>query len=52
MNIRAPDPGKYALNLMDVLFTDEEMRGSCFVATARTKKPALDITRVALLEGK
>ena len=29
-SIKAADPGKYALNLMNALFTDEEMGSSCY----------------------
>ena len=30
-------PDKYALNLMDALFTDEEMRGHLFIKSGRSK---------------
>ena len=30
LSIKAADPGKYALNLMNALFTDEEMGSSCY----------------------
>ena len=46
------DSSKYALQLMDILFTDQEMASSCYVAcTKKTKKPGLDPVRVTLLEG-
>lgn len=45
------DPGKAALKLMDVLFTDEEMSSSCFKpGSRRSCKPALDEYRVKLIE--
>ena len=37
---------------MDILFTDQEMASSCYVAcTKKTKKPGLDPVKVTLLEG-
>jgi len=30
LSLRALNPEKYALSLMDALFGDEEMAGSCF----------------------
>lgn len=51
MTVRAPDPGKYALNLMDVLFTDEEMRSSCFISLKRTKKTGLDEKELLYLKA-
>ncbi len=52
LTIRAEDPYKYALHLMDILFTDEEMASSCYVSSKRTKKPGLDPARVTVLEGE
>ena len=52
LSIRGTDPSKYAIQLMDILFTDQEMASSCYVAsTKKTKKPGLDPVRVTLLEG-
>ena len=52
LTLRAPDPEKYALVLMDALFTDNEMATSCLTATKRSKKNALPADRVELLESK
>ena len=49
--IQAKDPVKYALSLMDNLFTEEEMGQHCFEENKRTTKPGLDKERVKLLEG-
>lgn len=43
--VRANDPCKYSLSLMDVIFTIEEMATSCYEETKRSKE------RVKLLEG-
>lgn len=51
LNIRAAEPHKYALMLLDALFTDEEMASSCYAASKRSEKPELDRTRIRLLEG-
>ena len=51
LKLRAVDPEKYSLQLMDFLFTDQEMASSCYVASQRTKKPGLDAEKIALLEG-
>ena len=51
MKLRTADIAKYALTLMDVLFTDEEMGGSSFMPSLKSNKPALDQERVDLLEG-
>ena len=45
------DPSKYALTLMDVLFTDDEMRQSVYRSSSRSSKPGLDVNRIKLLEG-
>lgn len=52
LTLRAPNPEKYALVLMDALFTDEEMGSSCYAATKRSKKDALDAEKINLLESK
>jgi hypothetical protein len=36
LGIRAQDPPKYALALMDAIFTDEEMGTCCFSAGKRS----------------
>ncbi len=51
LTVRAVDPAKYALQLMDVIFTEAEMATSSYISSNRTAKPGLDVTRVALLEG-
>ena len=42
-------PKQYAYNLMDALFTVEEMGTHCFRENSRTTKPGLDMKRVKLL---
>ncbi len=51
LSLKAPQPEKMALHLMDALFTDEKMGTCCFVASSRSKKPALSHEKVALMEG-
>ena len=51
LQISAVNPQKYALALMDALFTEEEMSESCFKESKRSTKPPLDKERVKLLEG-
>ncbi|KAL5516313.1 hypothetical protein EMCRGX_G001604 [Ephydatia muelleri] len=53
LSIKAVDPAKYALNLMNALFTDEEMGSSCFKKRlgSKTEKPQLSPKRVGLLEA-
>lgn len=51
MALSAVEPNKYALQVMDALFSDEEMASSCYITSKRTNKPGLDIERVTLLEG-
>ena len=51
MSIRAINPGKYALSLMDALFSNEEMRAKCFSGTSRSNKEALPKEKVKLIEG-
>ena len=45
------DPGKYALQLMDVLFTEKEIASSCYAEAKKTTKPGLDPEKITLLEG-
>ena len=45
-------PRQYALNVMDALFTMEEMGTYCFRENSRTTKPGLDVKKVQLIEGK
>ena len=51
-DIRASNAGKYALQLMDIIFTDEEMASSIYEESSKSKNPGLDHKRVAFLEGK
>ena len=51
LTLRVQDPDKYALVLMDALFTDNQMATSCLTATKRSKN-ALPADRVELLESK
>ena len=52
LTIRASDPNKYALVLLEALFTDEELGRSCYAKTSRSTKPPLPAEKIALLEGK
>ena len=52
LHVHGKDCFKYALSLMDILFTKEEMASSCFYATGRSKKEALPQEKVQLVEGK
>lgn len=45
------NPTKYALALMDALFTDEEMGSSIYAASIHSKNPGLDGKKIGLLEG-
>lgn len=51
LQVRAVDEEKYALQLMDALFSDEEMAVSCYIASQKSKKPGLNPKKVELLEG-
>ena len=48
--IRAVEPDKYALSLMDVLFTEVEMATCCY-DNKKSSKPGLPPSKVQLLEG-
>ena len=50
LSIRAVEPDKYALSLMDVLFTEAEMASCCY-DNKKSSKPGLPPTKVQLLEG-
>ncbi len=50
--LRATSPEKYALALMDSLFTEEELSQSCFMASKRSTKPPLNEQNIKLIEGK
>ena len=49
--IKAAEPEKYALSLMEALFTDSELAISCYSSTTRSTKTPLSKEKVALLEG-
>ena len=51
LSVRAIDPPKYALALMDILFTDEQMRQSVYKTSRHSPKPGLDCEKISLLEG-
>ena len=42
---------KYALALMEALFTDEELAQSCYSSTSRSTKTPLPKDKIELLEG-
>ena len=52
LTLRGNVPKQYAYNLMDALFTVEEMGTHCFRENSKTTKPGLDMKRVKLLEGR
>ena len=51
LGIRAQDPPKYALALMDAIFTDEEMGSCCFSAGKRSTEEPLPGDGVKLIKG-
>lgn len=51
LSLRAVNPEKYALTLMDAIFDDQEMGNCCFSRGNRAKKPALPASKVKLIEG-
>eukprot|EP00731_Ephydatia_muelleri_P011258 Em0006g152a len=56
LQIRSQNPGKYALALLDALFSNEEQSTCCYKASTKTnsssasQKPPLSPNRVKLLE--
>ena len=52
LSIRAMDVPKYALALMDAIFSDDEMATCCFSRGKKTTKSQLPRDKVQLLEGK
>ena len=51
LSIRAMDVPKYALALMDAIFSDDEMGSCCFLPGKRSSKPQLLQEKIELLEG-
>lgn len=51
LELRAVNPEKYALTLLDSLFDDTEMASSCFESSKRSTKPPLPGAKIALLKG-
>ena len=51
LTLKASQLENIALHLMDALFTDQDMGTCCFVASSRSKKPALCHEKVSLIEG-
>ena len=51
LKFRMTNCEKYALALMDALFTEEEMAVSCYSATPRSKKPPLPQEKISQLES-
>ena len=49
LKIKADDPDKYALALLEALFLDEEMAKSCYRTSKRSTKPGLSINKIELL---
>ena len=52
LSIKSAEPDKYALILMEALFTDEEMARSCHSQTKKSTKPPLPEEKVKLMDGK
>lgn len=46
------NPVKYALSLMDALFSDDELGSKCFSCGKRATKPQLSLEKIKLIEGK
>ena len=51
LSIRAINPIKYALSLMDATFSDEEMATHCFASGKRGSKTQLPQEKIKLIEG-
>lgn len=51
LSIRALNPAKYALSLLDAIFSDDETSSSCFSCGKRGTKPELPQEKVKLIEG-
>ena len=52
MRLPAPSPYTFALSVLDVLFTKEELSSSLLFSSKKSEKPALDHTRVETLLSK
>ena len=52
LHLPAKDAGQFGRNVLDVLFTKEELRGHLIYASKKSVKPGLDGGKVALLMGK
>ena len=52
LHIRALNPIKYCLALMDALFTDDEMATHCFSSGSSSTKNPLPQEKVDLIKGK
>ena len=50
VHLMAVNPEKYALALMDALFTDEEIASSCYCVTKRSKKTPLPLEKKGILK--
>ncbi len=51
LTIRALNPAKYALALMDAIFSDEEMSSHCFACSPRGSKQQLPQEKINLITG-
>ncbi len=51
LTIRALNPAKYALALMDAIFSDEEMSPYCFACGPRGSKQQLPQEKINLIAG-
>ena len=49
---KVAEADKYTLMLMDALFTEEELAGSCYQTTKRSTKPPLLKEKREFLEGQ
>ena len=50
--LRAVSVDKYALALMNALFSEEEMAWSCFVESKRSTKKSLNKEKIQKMKGK
>lgn len=51
LHIEAKDSVKFALALMEALFTDVQMAKSCFSETVKSTMPPLPETKTKLIKG-
>ena len=51
LQIPAKNPSKYALKVMDVIFTETELQNHVFISSGCASKPGLPSSKVQFLQG-